>query len=108
MQPPFASFLLLMPRRIADPSSVLLLMMTLIADATAFKPYILVCFPCILLYVADLDALCRLRLPMLLPPASFLLLMLSPISDSSPFLLVMMPMISDAWCGAGVVRAMCG
>ena len=44
MQPPLASFLLLMAPPIADSSPFLLLMMPLIADASAFQPPILLCF----------------------------------------------------------------
>ena len=84
-----------MPPPIADPSSVLLLMMPLIADAAAFYPPGLLCSPDVLLYFADLDALCRLRLPMQPPLALLLLLMPRPIADSSFFLLLIVPLIAD-------------
>ena len=74
---------------------LLLLMMPLIADASAFQPSILVCFPSVLLYIVDLDALCRLKLPTQPPLASLLLLMPRPIADSSPFLLLIVPLIAD-------------
>jgi hypothetical protein len=56
----------------------------------------LLCFQPVLQCFADLAALCRLRLPTPPPLASFLLLMPSPLADSSLFLLPMMPLIADA------------
>ena len=100
-----ASCLILLPMLplIADSGAILLLMTSakphndakMLASGLPPPPiffyvlYILLCF-------ADLDASCRLRLPMQPPLASFLLLMPPPLADSSLFLLPMMPLIADA------------
>ena len=63
---------------------------------TPSEPLMLLCFPYVLLYFADLDASCRLRLPMQPLLASFLLLMPPLIADSSAFLLLMTLLIADS------------
>ena len=53
-------------------------------------------FSFVLLYFADLEASCRLRLPMQPLLGSFLLLMLPLIASSATFLLLMPPLVATS------------
>ena len=83
MQPPLASFLLLTPPLIADSKPFLMLMKRVDCRCSCFLAPILLCVLNILLYFADLDPSCRLRLPMQPLLASFLLPMPSLTADSN-------------------------
>jgi hypothetical protein len=83
MQPPLASFFLLTPPLIVDSKPILMLMKPLDCRCSFFLAPILLCVPNMFLYFADLDPLCRLRLPMQPLLSSFLLPMPPLTADSN-------------------------
>ena len=89
MQPPLASFLLLMPPSIADSSPFLLPMMALIADPAAF----LLLIPPL---IADSAASLLLILPLFAVSDASLLLILPLIAHYIAFLQLMPHVVSDS------------
>ena len=89
MQPPLASFLLLMPPSIADSNRFLLHMMALIAEPAAF---LLLILP----LIADSAASLLLILPLFADSDASLLLILPLIAHSIAFLLLMPHLVPDS------------